>query len=117
MVDFKKYFILPLVHDEYATCMVWDSDDNRAFDFCISDEETQKRIVNKLNGKEKKRVDNELMFGDGYVYADGEKLLFVRSWGRLTGTGGGLGLKHEKAAEIQDEFCKWIIETLKTKEE
>lgn len=115
MQEFNKYFKLPLVHDDIASFMVWDSDDNRAFDFCFDDKETQKKIVNKLNGKESKSIDNELSFEDGFVYADGIKLLFIRSWGRLTGTGGGLGLSPEKAAEIQDGFCQWIIDTLKKK--
>jgi len=113
--NFKKYFKLPLVHDEYAPCMVWDSDDNRALDFTFDDKENQVKIVKLLNGELDKEsyIKGEFTHKGGEIYLDGSKLLMVRSWGRLTGTGGGLGLSTDKAAEIQDGFCDWIINTLK----
>lgn len=39
-------------------------------------------------------------------------VLSVRGWGYLTGKGGGLGIDPEVAAKIQDNFGKWVVETL-----
>lgn len=39
-------------------------------------------------------------------------VLSVRGWGHLTGKGGGLGINPEAAAKIQDNFGKWVVETL-----
>jgi len=109
----KKYFKIPLNSSEFAPFMVWTADGERAFDFCIEGKKDMLKIVDKLNGNEPKSMKSHvLMYDDGYVYADGHKLLFIRSWGRLTGTGGGLGLSSEKASEIQDSFGEWIIDTL-----
>lgn len=38
-------------------------------------------------------------------------VLIVRGWGHLIG-GGGLGLPTDVAAKIQDNFGKWVVETL-----
>jgi len=117
MENFKKYFGFPLVHDDYASFIVWDSDDNRAFDFIHDDEADQSRIVSILNSDSDNTpsISGEFRHEGGEIFLDGHKLLMVRSWGRLTGTGGGLGLSAEKAIEIQDEFCDWIINKLKKK--
>jgi hypothetical protein len=37
--------------------------------------------------------------------------MWVRLWGRLTGTG-GYNLPSEKAAATQDDFAKYVIDTL-----
>lgn len=110
---FEKYFKLPLVQDDYAPKMVWTESYDRAFDFERTVKSGDaKKIVSKLNGAIDGKLEGELTHSDGYVYLDGEKLLFIRSWGRLTG-GGALNLSPEKAVEIQDDFCEWIIEKLK----
>lgn len=112
MEDFKKYFKLPLVLDDWGG-IVWTEDYNRAFDFLLDDKNSQKNTVDKLNGDFGKKVDGKLTYKDSYVMLDGENIISIRSWGRLTGTGGGLGLKPDKASNIQDEFGEWIIKTLK----
>ena len=114
MEDFKKYFKLPLVQDEYAPFMVWDNDNNRAFDFLIDDRK-EIRDIFKILSDEDAGIKGELTHDDGDVLLDGTPILMVRSWGRLTGTGGGLGLSSVKATEIQDQFCEWIIDNLKEK--
>ena len=113
--NWEEYFKLPLIQDDISSKMIWDADHNRAFDFesnVIKDH--SKAIVMKLNGLSDKVITNKLTHADGYIYLDGAKLLFIRSWGRLTG-GGALSLKPDIAAEIQDNFCAWIIHTLSTK--
>lgn len=44
------------------------------------------------------------------------KIMLVRGWGYLIGTG-GLNLSAEEAAKIQDDFGNWIVETLSKKKE
>lgn len=109
---FEKYFSLPLEAEDYAPSMVWTKEYDRAFDILSGDTESKKNIVLKLNGEIDKSIKNELTYEDGTIFIDGLKFINIRSWGRLTGTGGGLGLHPNKAAEIQDDFAKWIIEKL-----
>lgn len=113
---FEKYFKLPLIQSDYNPKMVWTQDENRAFDFKITvSRSDSKNIVNCLNGLTNKKIDGVLTHKGGTISLDGTEILFIRSWGRLTGVGGGLGLKLEKAAAIQDDFCEWIIEQLTKK--
>ena len=49
----------------------------------------------------------------GWIYdADNMHALDVRGWGRLTGTGGGLGIQEDEAAEIQDAFQQHVVDAL-----
>lgn len=115
MTDFKEYFKFPLRQDEYAPFIVWTADNERAFDFCISDKEIMTKIMNVLSGDSEKRIQQIITHKDGILFIGDNKLLMIRSWGHLTGQGGGLGLSSERATEIQNEFCEWIIETLTKK--
>ena len=45
------------------------------------------------------------------IYYNNKKILCVRGWGRLTGTG-GYHLPEDKAAEIQDAFAAYCVEML-----
>jgi hypothetical protein len=109
----EKYFKLPLESDEVDPSMVFTADYDRAFDFLIENSKSKIAILEKLNGNITKSMDaHELTHKGGEIYVDGIKLLRIRSWGRLTGTGGGLGLSTEKAVEVQDSFAQWIIDTL-----
>lgn len=115
---FKKYFKLPLKSDPYSKKIVWTTDNDRAFDFKRSgvSPEDMKNILDKLNGEGHKVIKGELTHSEGIISLNGEEIITIRSWGRLTGTGGGLGLSVNKACEIQDDFCDWIIEKLKDEE-
>lgn len=86
--------------------------------FCLNtlvDEDLTKDILNKLNGTHSKTPRN----GKFYLTENKQKVMFkgkvvflIRAWGRLTGTGGGMGLPAEEAARLQDAFADWIIKTL-----
>lgn len=68
------------------------------------------------------RVKNAGLFFPPFAYDEngafitnsrGERVLDVRAWGSLTGHGdGGAGLSFEEAADIQDEFGKWVVTVL-----
>ena len=55
---------------------------------------------------------------DGYILIQKDdkwyKIMLIRGWGYLIGTG-GLNLSADKAAKIQDDFGNWIVETLSKK--
>lgn len=115
---FRDYFKFPL---KRSYSKVFTDDFGMAFDFVfpmlvpdaftISDENKDK-LVKILNGEEasiepKVNIEHK----NGIIYADNREFLWIRSWGRLTGTG-GYKLSTEKAAQIQDEFGQFIVNTL-----
>ena len=128
--DFKEVYKRPLKYVEACPFMVLTTDDQRAFDFewpgwptyekgLGIDDKSIQVIIAKLNG------DNNVIIEDYYnfTYKDGEiwafstkakkkkHIMLIRGWGYLTGTG-GLHLKNEDAAKIQDDFGQFIVETL-----
>jgi hypothetical protein len=44
-------------------------------------------------------------------YYDNEFVFTIRGWGHLTSPG-GRNLSMDEAANIQDDFAQWILETL-----
>ena len=129
-LTWQDVFKLPLHNPDYCPFMVLTSDSQRAFDFewpmwdeydkndKVS-EETQTKIINKLNG-ENVIIEDFYNFsyngaGDIYAYSLKTKkkkpIMMIRSWGYLTGTG-ALNLPNEVAAKLQDDFGKYIVETL-----
>jgi hypothetical protein len=110
-MEHEKYFKLPLKQDSFAPFMVWTSDDNRAFDFCITDREDMAKIIETLNGGRNHKISNKVTYKDGDVFLDGEKAFFIRSWGRLIGVGGH-NLSTTDAAKVQDSFGEWMVSKL-----
>lgn len=73
--------------------------------------EDQDKIIAILNGKDESKSDLELTYKNGVIYHNEKEFIIIRGWGYLTGCG-GLSLKGEEAAIIQDEFANYIIEKL-----
>ena len=73
-----------------------------------------------INGDDSQSIEHPLKYEDGYISIKKEdkwfKIMLVRGWGYLIGTG-GLNLSAEEAAKIQDDFGNWIVETLSKKKE
>lgn len=131
-VDFKKGYPFPLDIDPEFDIKVFTKDYGMAFDFPMSmlypngffiDTNAKVFIVGVLNGEEdinrmgeklklRYQPDNSTI----YVDIDGEdkEFIIVRGWGNLTGTG-GLNLPEKEAAEIQDAFGNYIVESLTKK--
>lgn len=121
-VNFKEYFRFPLKGD-YG--LVFTYDNRRAFDFAnswcyrdglIADDNNQANIIEVLNGSGKKiTTDLKLSHDNGIIYSEingrKQELIIIRGWGYLTGTG-GLNLKDDLAAVIQDEFANYIVKML-----
>ena len=110
--NYKDYYKLPLRTDEYGS-YVWSENGKMAmmFDSKVKKEDRNK-IVDKLNGKNNLKIEN--LKKDVVDFYDGDNYIFcVRGWGGLTGTG-ALNMKEEKAIKIQDDFCDFIFNTLKS---
>ena len=115
---YKEYFKFPLKR-RYSK--VFTDDFGMALDFVLPmmsnnvfniSEENKDNVVKILNG-EKATIEPKLKleYKDGTIYSNGQEFMCVRSWGRLTGIG-GYNLPFEKAAAIQDDFAKFVIDTL-----
>lgn len=128
--DFMTIYKLPLKYVEDCPFMVLAADDQRAFDFewpgwptyekgLGIDSKSIHDIIAKLNGDDSIILENYYNFSykDGEIWAFSTKakkkkhIMLIRGWGHLTGTG-GLHLKDEDAAKIQDDFGQYIVETL-----
>lgn len=128
--DFKEVFKLPLKNAEACSFMVLTADGHRAFDFEWEiwptyekglgiDDKSIHDIIAKLNGDSKVNVENyyNFTYKDGKIWAFSSKakkkkhIILIRGWGHLIGTG-GLHLKAEDAAKIQDDFGQYIVDTL-----
>lgn len=118
---YKDYFKKPFKF-LFGQTKVFTSDNQIAFDFVpkmiepdayIMSFEDKQGIIEIINGAEKKINNNfKFKYECGTIFLDEKPFIWIRSWGRLTGTGGGLGLSSEKAKEIQDSFANFIIKKL-----
>ena len=116
-MDFKEAFKFPL---KISHGIVFTSENNRAFDFSHSWEkgeimlvckETKQDIVDVVNGQNKKINIDDLSHKDSYIYSGTSRLLSIRGWGHLTGTG-GLKLSDDVADKLQDDFANYIVKSL-----
>lgn len=129
-MDFKDVYKLPLEKYE-GMDKVFHANGHMAFDFLRrykngdehalhAAEESQNKIINILNGDDSQKIKHPLKHEDGYIWIQKDdkwyKIMLIRGWGYLIGTG-GLNLSAEEAAKIQDDFGNWIVETLSKKKE
>ncbi len=82
-----------------------------ASDYDNSDEMMNK-LADILNGAKTPASARDYTYNAPEILLDGKRLLVVRGWGHLTGTG-ALNLDHKVAADIQDRFAQWVISKLK----
>ena len=131
-VDFKKGYPFPLkIHNNFSV-KVFTSTNSMAFDFPLRmlypngytiTDKVKVFILSVLNGEgDISRMGEELKLryqpdnSTIYVNIEGEEreFIIVRGWGNLTGAG-GLNLPEKEAAEIQDAFGNYIVESLTKK--
>jgi len=104
-----QIYKLPLKLDDYNT-YAWSKNGTMSlmFDGRIKKEDKEK-IIKCINGEINFKISNlnekdtEFFDGDDYIFC-------VRGWSYLTRT---LNFKVNKAAKIQDDFCKYILNKLK----
>lgn len=116
MEEFKKYYKFPLKHDSDYRIKIMTDDYGMALDWLVDIADHLKdSLLNALNGKlDKWNPSGKFTLDKGYIYYNNKKILCVRGWGRLTGTG-GYHLPEDKAAEIQDAFAEYCVEMLNKK--
>ena len=127
MSCFRDYYIFPLEADHNGS-YIWDVNMNMAAMYSWNHEysdELKDKIVDVLNGNLKIEdcgwvADHNFEFDDnegiviakdrsGNVFDD--EFIVIRGWGRLTSPN-CCGLEPERAAEIQNEFGKFITDRL-----
>jgi len=115
--SFKDVWKFPL-HQEFNK--VFTKDIGMAFDFMDRKFTAIDRaaIVDCLNFEDVESPlppSTQLVYADGDIYytsiEDKNRIITIRGWGHLTGTG-GLELSAKRAAELQDEFAAYIIKRL-----
>lgn len=115
MENFKKYYKFPLHADDMGI-YVRTIDYEMALMFTVGlDDDTIHNIIDKLNGKSNKSVVYPLwrIKRGTEIWYDNTKVMIIRGWGMLHGTGNCCyGLPEEEAIKIQDEFAKYVVDTL-----
>lgn len=100
------------IDDDFRSKRIYDSDGNFVFQFLKVGYETQINILHLINGNlDKHPVKVHFKHDDGYILANGAKLMLIRGWGNLTGTGGH-NLNEKEAANVQDTFIEYVLAKL-----
>lgn len=106
--DVSRYYQFPLYCDEYG-CYLWTANNKFAFETFCEEYESNKKIVDILNGTSDKVLPNISIDKTGECIACcGHTLLFIRGFGWLT----GMGLSAEKIKEIQRKMLEFAAEKL-----
>lgn len=108
--SFLEVYKLPLSIDSNSIYII--SDNNiTTFSILTSNIDKVKKIIEVINRESNKKYNN-VLYKDEVIYVDDDPIFIIKGWGYLTGIG-GLNLPFEKAIEIQDSFCNWVVNRLK----
>ena len=116
-MTWKEVYQLPLQWKEIGGINVMSKNRVTALTFRFDYYNTSKQqiienIVAKLNGDTTIKFDSKFTLHNNIrVFYNGELMFMIRGWGYLTGIG-TLNLPEDEAAKIQDDFAKFVIETL-----
>ena len=115
MENFKNYYKFPLQADNMGV-YVRTIDKQKALMFAVSlKDEVIQNIVDKLNGESNKSIAYPMWHikNGTEVWFDDVKVMIIRGWGMLHGTGNRCyNLSVEEAIKIQDEFAKYVVDVL-----
>jgi hypothetical protein len=125
MKTYKDIYKFPLQKSKFIS-WVYDKKSNFVFqfepkfingDYAEGWKEFEQKVIDCLNSKTPLKTINKSNFihKNGEIFAvQGENkahIITIRGWGNLTGIGGH-NLPSEDAANIQDTFAEFIINTL-----
>lgn len=116
---FEECFKLPIRQDSFGS-HIWDSNDNICAQFLdVEDNKERDYILDIINGKQVNNDDISYELIDdktwGFTIMSGDrKIILMRGWGFLTGTG-GLKLSSERAVEIQEDLANYFVDKLNGK--
>lgn len=108
MINFKDYFdISEIKGGDFI--YIYDNNYNTIFQYtCYLDKDTENKILDKLNNRVNKNFEHKFDIVDNeYISYNNNKILLVRSWGYLTGTG-GCNLSSEDAIKVQSQLLEYI---------
>ena len=108
MKKYKDVYEFPLKENYGRVC---DQKNNFVFQFIISDEKTQVKMMNVINCNENfKNLGLLFEHKEGQIIEkSGLPIILIRGWGNLTGAG-AMNLSGDEAANIQDTFAEYIVE-------
>lgn len=111
-MDFKEYYKAPFKESSNGLYVIGDNGIKVFTALTEKSREIARRITSLLNGeKAPKFKKSEVNIVQNSLHINHE-FIMIRGWGRLIGNGGGFGLSTKDAAKIQDEFVKWVIDTI-----
>ena len=94
---------------------IWSSNGVMALmvddDVCKDTDSLMHKTCKILNGEDSPSKPNTLTYDAPTIQMNGKPFLVVRGWGHLKSE----GFSSEDAADIQDEFAKWVIDKLTMK--
>lgn len=112
MKNWEQYYTLPFSNDENCEIYVRDKFNRVVFNKLERNPELFDQIIKKLNGESDQSFKENVELDGCYIKLDNRRVMLIRGWGRLTGSG-GFSLSSQDACNIQDEFGKWVVEQLK----
>lgn len=108
MINFRDYFdISEIKGGDFL--YIYDNNYKIIFQYtCDLGEDTENQLLDKLNNRTKKKSEHKFdIVDDEYIVYNNNKILLVRSWGYLTGTG-GCNLSSEDAIKVQKQLLEYI---------
>jgi hypothetical protein len=109
-LSFRDLYQFPFHEAAYGS-WVYDKNSNFIFQFMFTNEETQKEVIDILNGDKTPKKQIGFEHKDGMIYFKDEEFILIRGWGNLTGSG-AYNLDGEWAGKIQDTLAEYIVEKL-----
>ena len=106
--NWRDVYTIPLEYD--GITYAWSKNGDMALMFTNMPKEHREKCVNIINGTDDSKLDGIELDGIEFSIAN-VNMFCVRGWGNLTGIG-GLNLPVEKAAELQNDFAKYIYDRL-----
>lgn len=114
MENFKKYYKFPLHVDNGKYIRTIDEKTALMFTTRLKNDVIQD-IVDKLNGEcNKLSLSGWHIKNETEVWFNNTIIMFVKGWGMLRrkNRNGCYNLPEEEAIKIQDEFAKYVVDTL-----
>lgn len=118
--DWKDIYKLPLkdshvdLEHNWRSGRINDAKGNFVFQFSKVTQDSQQKLLDIINGVDRK-LEKECFFiydkGDIVENLSSRKVIKIRGWGNLTGSGGH-NLSGEDGAKVQDTFADYIVERL-----
>lgn len=112
MKNWEQYYTLPFSIDENCGIYVRDKFNRVVFNKLERNPELFDQIIKKLNGESNQSFKGNVELDGCYIKIDNRRVMLIRGWGRLTGSG-GFRLSSQDACVVQDEFGNWVVEQLK----